>query len=165
MAADGEYVRWVNSKEHGSLMFVTTTVLGYTAVFRSPEDKEYLISLLAEACLLHGAVLHAFCVMDHHLHLVIRSPMSMTMSRFMQSFKRHSAISFLKRVAPADRQRLRAESRDDRTFWMRSFRGIPIRSERVMWACVRYVHLNPVRAGLCERAEDYLWSSARLYEE
>lgn len=34
-----------------------------------------------------------------------------------------------------------------------------------MWACVRYVHLNPVRAGLCEGPEQYLWSSARLYEE
>jgi putative transposase len=103
--------------------------------------------------------------MDHHLHLVIRSPMNMTMSKFMQSFKRHSATSFLKRVSSRDRQRLQAASQDNRAFWMRSFRGIPIRSERVMWACVRYVHLNPVRAGLCERPEQYFWSSARLYEE
>src|SRR5690606_35518342 len=135
----------------GALMFVTTTTLGYTPVFRNPSEKEHLLSLLTEACLLHGALLHCFCAMDHHLHLVIRSPMNMTMSKFMQSFKRHSATSFLKRVSSRDRQRMQAASQDNRAFWMRSFRGIPIRSERVMWACVRYDHLNPVRARLCER--------------
>lgn len=125
MAADGEYVRWVNSKEPGALMFVTTTTLGYTPVFRNPREKEHPSSLLTEACLLHGALLHAFCVMDHHLHLVIRSPMHMTMSKFMQSFKRHSATSFLKRVSPQDRQGLQAASHDHRAFWMRSSEGFP----------------------------------------
>lgn len=165
MAADGEYVRWVNSKEPGALMFVTTTTLGYTPVFRSPGEKEHLIALLAEACRLHGALLHAYCVMDHHLHLVIRAPTHMTMSKFMQSFKRHSTASFLRRVSSKDRCRLQLASKDNHGFWMRSFRGIPIRSEKVMRACVRYIHLNPVRAGLCDDPCDYQWSSARLFEE
>lgn len=35
MAGDGEYVRWINSKEPGKLMFVTTTILGYTPALRN----------------------------------------------------------------------------------------------------------------------------------
>jgi len=59
MAADGEYVRWINSKEPGRLMFVTTTVLGYTPAFGHSTEKAHLLALLAEACRLHGALLHA----------------------------------------------------------------------------------------------------------
>jgi putative transposase len=163
--SDGEYVRWVNSKEPGALMFVTTTILGYTPALMNPSEKEFLPRLLASDCRHFGAVLHAYCVMDHHLHMVIRAPLSMTMSEYMQRFKRRSAIELLKRAIPYTKRCLLRASKDNRSFWMRSFRGIPIRSARVMWGTIRYVHLNPVRAGLCERTNDYPWSSALLFEE
>lgn len=164
MAADGEYVRWVNSKELGALVFVTTTVLGYTPALRKDAEKARILALLAKACRHHGALLHAFCVMDHHLHLVIRAPLDMTMSKFMQSFKRHAAVAMLDSATPWIRNRLREVAKDGRSFWMRSFRGVRIRREEVFWRCITYVHLNPVRAGMCEGAEEYRWSSALLFE-
>ncbi len=159
-----KYVRWRNCQEPGSLMFVTTTCLGYTPALLNPRQKERLLSTLAAECQYHGALLHAFCVMDHHLHLVIRAPLMMSMSKFMQSFKRRSASELLDTATPYVRASLLREIKDDRSFWMRSFRGIPIRSERVMWACVKYVHLNPVRAGICACPEEYAWSSAWIFE-
>ncbi len=87
------------------------------------------------------------------------------MSKFMQSLKRHSARELRRSAGPGILDRLASAGRDNRTFWMRSFRGTPIRTERVFWDCVRYLHLNPVRAGLCERIEDFAWSSARLFED
>lgn len=146
-------------------MFVTTTVLGYTPALRNAGDKAHLLRILASDCRHHGALLHAFCVMEHHLHLVIRAPLHLEMSRFMQGFKRRSAHELLKTASPWILRRLRETSKDNRSFWMRSFRGVPIRSEEVMWACIRYLHLNPVRAGLCERTIDYPWSSALMFEE
>lgn len=44
MASDGENVRSINSKEPGKLMFVTTTVLGYTPAFRTAEVKGKLLA-------------------------------------------------------------------------------------------------------------------------
>ncbi len=164
MAGDG-YVRWTNSPDAGALMFVTTTVLGYTPALRNPREKDHLLSLILESCRYHGAVLHAYCIMDHHVHLVLRAPQGMAMSKFMQSFKRHSALELRKSISPWILERLKKAGKDNRTLWMRSFRGIPIRTERVFWACIRYLHLNPIRAGICERIEEYPWSSARLFEE
>ena len=164
MASDGEYVRWVNSKEPGSLMFVTTTILGYTPALRNDAEKTRVLDLLAQACRYHQAVLHAYCIMDHHIHIVVRAPREMAMSTFMQSFKRHSAQALLGAASPWIRRRLKETGKDGWAFGMRSFRGIPIRSETVFWKCIAYVHLNPVRAGLCACAHDYVWSSARHFE-
>lgn len=86
------------------------------------------------------------------------------MSRFMQVFKNRAAKRVLAVSHPYILRRLREKAKDGRSLWMRSFRGVPIRTERALWACIRYTHLNPVRAGLCERSEEYGWSSARLYE-
>ena len=87
------------------------------------------------------------------------------MPTFMQSFKRHSAKELRKTASPWILRRLRETTKDNRSFWTRSFRGVPIRSEIVFWSCIKYVHLNPLRAGLCERTIDYPWSSALLFEE
>lgn len=102
--------------------------------------------------------------MDHHIHLVFRAPLEGTISKFMQGFKARSAKAILPQLDVGLRRQLQESERDGRSLWMRSFRGIPIRSEAVRVACVRYVHLNPVRAGLCEREIDYPWSSAWRYE-
>lgn len=99
------------------------------------------------------------------LLFMIRAPLDMAMSKFMQNFKRHSASQLLETASPRIKCRLRETSKDGRSFWMRSFRGVPIRSETVFWACIRYLHLNPVRAGICERPIDYAWSSALWFEE
>ena len=51
------------------------------------------------------------------------------------------------------------------TFWQRSFRSIVIRSEQMFWQKLRYIQLTPVRSGLAERPEEYLWSSAAHSEK
>ncbi|NUL83338.1 MAG: hypothetical protein HUU60_11540 [Armatimonadetes bacterium] len=48
---------------------------------------------------------------------------------------------------------------------MRSFRAFEVQGETVFWEKARYIHNNSVEAGLVERAADYRWSSARLYDE
>lgn len=160
-----EYSRWRNCQDPGTTMFVTTTTLGYTPVFRDAPIREQLLQLLVDDCRYFGAGLHAYCIMDHHIHLVVRAPLDRSMSKFMQNFKARSAKAILPGLSYGLRRRLEACEKDERSLWMRSFRGIPIRSEIVRAACIRYIHLNPVRAGLCELTADYAWSSASRFEE
>lgn len=143
---------------------MTTTCLGWVPAFRTEEAKSILLARLVRECQRRGARLHAYCIMEHHLHLVISAPLDRTMSSFMQIVKNQAAKDILSVATPFIRRRLREEAKDGRSLWQRSFRGVPIRTERVLWSCIKYVHLNPIRAGLCERPEDYAWSSARLYE-
>jgi hypothetical protein len=47
--------------------------------------------------------------------------------------------------------------------WQRNALSVPLWSDKVMWQKVDYVHFNPVKSGLCERPEDYKYSSASFY--
>jgi putative transposase len=147
-------------------MFVTTTCLGFYPAFRRDEIKAALLEQLIADCRFRGAILHAYCVMDNHIHLLLRSPLDREMSWFMQRFKTHASTLILPKLGVYERHALaRHEDREGHKLWKRSFRGIAIRDERMFWACIRYIHLNPLRAGICARTLDYAWSSARLFEE
>jgi putative transposase len=47
------------------------------------------------------------------------------------------------------------------TLWEGRYKSSPVESERYVLACCRYIELNPVRAGMVARPEDYPWSSCR----
>ncbi len=158
--------RWQNSQDVCRTSFVTTTCLGFARVLQRREVRERLLQILISDCRHYGAVLHAYCIMDHHIHLLVRSPETETISWFMQQFKRHSASEILPLLTPTERRRLLPhQGLDNRQFWKPRFRGEAIQDERMFWGCGRYIHLNPVRALICKRTIDYEWSSAKLYEE
>jgi putative transposase len=112
-----------------------------------------------------GAVLHAFVVMPHHIHLVVRLPGAMTATRFMQRLKLSSSAAVRAELNAAELAQFSEQTGLNRnTFWQRSFRGKVIGSERMFSNCIRYVHWNPVQAGYVVSPEEYPWSSAPMWE-
>jgi REP element-mobilizing transposase RayT len=147
-------------------VFVTTTVLGFAHMLKRPEMKQVLLDQLISDCKFYGAVRHCYCIMDNHLHLVIRSPEMKTVSWFMQQFKKRVSKELLPRLTPTELRCLAPfQGQDKRLFWMRGFKGEAIKDEEMYWACIRYIHLNPVRKEICPRVIDYEWSSAQLFED
>jgi REP element-mobilizing transposase RayT len=127
--------------------------------------REHIVSLLADDCLHYGALLHAFCVMEHHIHLMLRTPLDHDAQWFMQRFKSNSAKTLLPLLTAEERDQLTSVSSTTRSFWKASLRGIMVTEEEKYWKCITYIHLNPDRAGFCERIEDYRWSSGWMYEQ
>lgn len=161
-----EYKHWVNRQDPERLMFVTTTCLNFAKLLQREEMRDRLCCRLARDIQFYGAKLHAFCVMPHHLHLIVQAPGSNSMSWLMQRFKSNSAKDLLPLLTKAELESMGEEyGVQDRKFWMVSFRGIPLYTEEAFWRSVTYVHLNPVRGGLCERIEDYRWSSGGMFED
>lgn len=112
------------------------------------------------------AALYGYVVMPHHIHLLLRLSDSMNASTFMERFKRSSSKEVLPtltqaEIASFDQQR----GLNGNTFWQRSFRAKRIDREGLFLQKLKYIHDNPVRAGYVDKAEDYAWSSARLYLE
>ncbi len=50
-----------------------------------------------------------------------------------------------------------------RKLWIKRFDDQVIRNEKMFWTKLKYIHNNPVKAGLVEKVEDYKYSSARNY--
>lgn len=117
------------------------------AIFFSDLDREHLLATLKEVSTQYRVAIHAYVLMDNHLHLLATPPAD-ALSRMMQSLGRRYVGWF------------NARHQRTGTLWEGRFRAGLIEGERHLLACMRYIELNPVRAGLCAEAGQWPWSSA-----
>lgn len=117
------------------------------AIVRDDEDRRAFIDALRECAALHKVAIHAYVLMDNHLHLLATPPAPDSLSRMMQSLGRRYVARFNRRHGRSG------------GLWEGRFRAAPLEPAWLL-SCMRYIELNPVRAGLVERPESYAWSSA-----
>ena len=94
----------------------------------------------------------AWCIMPNHVHVLIEP--YVPLAKLVQTWK-----SYTGRWAMARNPELGLGISGD-AFWMREYWDRYIRDEAHLRRVVAYIHENPVKAGLCAAAEDWLWSSA-----
>ena len=92
-------------------------------------------------------VIHAYCLMTNHVHLLITPMTSYGVSHFMQDIGR----KYVRYVNHTYRR--------SGTLWEGRFKAGLVDSEAYLLTCMRYIELNPVRAGMVEHPGDYQWSS------
>jgi putative transposase len=132
----------------GALYHVTSRGNERRAIFRSDRDRKTFLSLLGKAARRFGWSVTAWVLMTNHYHLVIQTP-EPNLSRGMQWLNGVYAGWFN-----------HVHDRCGHLFQGR-FHATLIERETYMAEVLRYVVLNPVRAGMVERPEEYRWSSYR----
>ena len=117
-------------------------------VFRSRRDREQFLSYLQSATERYGAVIHAYCLMSNHYHLLLETPMG-NLSQIMRHINGAYTTYFnVKR------------KRFGHLFQGR-YKAILVEADEYATELSRYIHLNPVRAGIVAKPEEYEWSSYR----
>lgn len=159
------YRHWQNRGVGGDLVFVTTTVLDFVHAFDRDDVKDAMCRFLLRFCRGKGARLEAFVVMAHHVHLLLRLPAEMDVSKFVASFKRAAADT----VRPMLSERKEREFDQQRglngnSFWQRSFRSVVVVGDKMLAQKAEYIHFNPVKAELVVEPSEYRWSSAWMFE-
>lgn len=96
-------------------------------------------------------------IMPNHVHVLIRPDYSLP--RIVQAWKTYSARWAIQNAGKLDLKLPTA------TFWMRGYWDRYIRNEDHLMAAIHYIQQNPVKAGLCQKAEDWEWSSSWPGEE
>jgi len=119
-----------------------------TPLFRDASDRTTFLHLLRSAADRNEWACHALCVMSTHYHLVVESTREQ-LSSGLQLLNCGYATHFNRRYG-----------RFGHAFAGR-FSARAIESEEYLREACAYVLLNPVKAGLCERAEDWPWSYSR----
>jgi putative DNA methylase len=94
----------------------------------------------------------AWVVMPNHVHTLIETREGYPLSGILHSWKSYTANKANELLNRTGR------------FWFPEYFDRYIRDERHLVAAIRYIHANPVKAGLVERPEDWPWSSARFKE-
>lgn len=108
------------------------------------------LDLLAELPERHGVRIHGFTLMPNHYHLMIETP-------------RGNLSDAMGRLSSIYTQRINRERGWDGALFRGRFKNKLVHSEDHWIHLLAYIHLNPVRAGLCTRASEYNWSSHGEY--
>jgi putative transposase len=121
------------------------------AIFQDAADRERMLALLAEYAVRERVAIHGYVLMSNHFHLLATPQEAAGLSRMMQGLGRRYVQYYNRRYARTG------------TLWEGRYRATPIQAERYLLACMVYIDLNPVRAGISSRPEDYPWSSYAHY--
>ncbi len=116
-------------------------------VFETDGDRKAYLRFLKKYCEKRGLSVWAYCLMSNHVHLVVVPDRASSLSEGLRDAHTVYAMYFNTRTQLSGH------------VWHGRFYSCPL-DESHLWAAVRYVELNPVRAALAERAEAYRWSSA-----
>lgn len=119
-------------------------------VFFNDDDRRTYLELLEKYTKTEGIKIAAYCLMDNHVHIVATPG---AQSRLAHAFGEAHRL-YTRRI------NFRKSWRG--YLWQGRFISYPM-DEKHYYAAVRYVERNPVRANLVERAEEYVWSSARAH--
>jgi len=138
-------------------------------VFQSDAIKTVTCQALDEARKSGGFLLFAYVIMPDHLHLLTDCPKtSADVLRFVKGITARRAIDYLKEHDyQSSLAKLRHEEwkrKHSYSLWQQEKNVFSVFSEGVFMQKVNYINLNPVRAGLAERAIDYRRSSARIWQ-
>lgn len=121
------------------------------AIVAATADYEMLLALLGDNASRFGVALHAYVVMSNHLHLLATPETAESIPAMMQAVGRRYVRYFNDRQGRSG------------TLWEGRYRSAVIQADRHLLACMAYIDLNPVRAGMVEAAADYPWSSHGHY--
>jgi putative transposase len=119
-------------------------------IFLADTDRYRLLLLLQEGTCRFGYRVHAFCLMTNHLHLVLQAG-NIPLSRGLQNL----SFRYTRWVN-------RREKRTGHLFQGR-YKAVLIDGDSYLLELVRYIHLNPLRAGMVQNPEEYPWTSHPVY--
>jgi putative transposase len=129
---------------------VTQRGNGGARVFFSDDDHAFYLKLLTSACLAARVRCLAYVLMPNHVHMILVPKDAEGLSKAMSSV--HRAYAGV----------VNARRKKTGHFWQGRFGCVAMDGDHAA-AALRYVLLNPVRAKLCKRPEQWRWSSARAY--
>jgi REP element-mobilizing transposase RayT len=156
------------------IYFVTTTAVGWVDLFTRKELKQVIIDSLRYCQKEKGLIIHAWCLMPSHLHMIVSTRL-VPLPEIMRDFKKFTAKELVRTIQTIKESRrgwildLFGEVGDhlkrvsNYKVWQDGNHPILLYSAEVIEQKRNYIHNNPVADGTVDAPEDYCYSSARDY--
>ncbi|MBI1306408.1 MAG: transposase [Bacteroidetes bacterium] len=172
MASGGYKIR-----NQEGIYFITFAVVEWIDVFTRETYRKIVVESLRFCQEKKGLNIHGWVIMSNHLHLIISAKAGYRLSDILRDFKKYTSVRNLRKI-----ENLRKESRrswmlrvfrsagksnsrnETHQFWRQENHPIELRSPLIKIRCLTYLHNNPVAAGIVDKPEYYLYSSARDYQ-
>jgi putative transposase len=131
----------------GDWHFVTFSCYHRCAYLESPAARDLFEEALARMCRCYEFDVLGYVVMPEHVHLLLSEPAKELLAVGLQALK----ISVSKRAK-------------ERPFWQARYYDFNVFTKAKRVEKLNYIHWNPVKRGLVEKPEDWLWTSYRYYQ-
>ena len=119
-------------------------------IYRDDRDREQFLSYLESAVVRYGAAIHVYCLMGNHYHLLMSTPAG-------------NLAQILRHINGAYTNYYNSRHRRSGHLFQGRYRAILVEADEYAGQLSRYIHLNPVRAGIVSDPRDYSWSSYSAY--
>jgi len=162
-------------QDQDKLYFVSFAVVYWIDLFIRNEYKNILINSWSHCIKQKAMELYGYCIMTSHVHMIIGTQ-GINMEDTMRDMKRYTSIQLKAAIQdhPFESRRewmlwmmKRAGRKNsnnvDFQLWQQDNHPIQLNNAKMAHQKLDYMHYNPVEAGLVEKPEDYLYSSARNY--
>lgn len=116
-------------------------------VFNDAEDYEYFLELLRNSAQRDKIAIHAYCLMPNHFHLLLSPEAEGSLSRMMQ-WLMTSHVRYYHR-----------KNKTSGHVWQGRYKSFMVEKDSYYIGVVRYIEANALRAGLVEKAEDWIYGS------
>lgn len=143
--------RQARKKSNSGIYHIMIRGIGKQILFEEDADRRYFLYFLQKYRTEEDILLHGYCLMENHVHLLIQDP-NEKMDLFMKKLEGRYAFYYnrkYERVGPMFQGRFKSE---------------PVDSDAYYMCALRYILRNPEKAGLCAH-NTYPWSSYRDYFE
>ncbi|HET8962531.1 MAG TPA: transposase [Chitinophagales bacterium] len=160
--------------EQDKAYFVTLQVVDWVDVFSREIYRKIIVENLC-FCVQHkGLEIYGWVIMSNHVHLMLRSKTA-KLSNTLRDFKSYTAKVILNKISDSQESRkewmlrqfksatIRHKRNTEYQFWTHENHAEFLFSEKFIGQKLRYLHNNPVRAGIVSKAEHYKYSSAVDY--
>jgi REP element-mobilizing transposase RayT len=134
----------------GAFYHVTSRGNEQKDVFKSQKDREKYLEYLESATERYGAMIHAYCLMSNHYHLLLETPGG-------------NLAQIMRHINGAYTNYFNAKRKRSGHLFQGRYKAILVEADDYATELSRYIHLNPVRVGMVSTPEEYRWSSFRSY--
>ncbi|WP_187264283.1 REP-associated tyrosine transposase [Pontibacter beigongshangensis] len=158
-----------------AVYFCTFQVVGWVDIFTRKEYRDIILQSFSWCREQKELELFAYVIMSNHVHVVVRSKTG-NLSDTIRDLKKFTAKKILGLALTSSQESRRDwmkvvfayhakynKRAGEIQFWTHENHAVELSSNTMIDSRIQYIHQNPVRAGLVEKAEDYLYSSARNY--
>ena len=147
--------------------YFTATNLEWKRLLTKEKYKDILIESMRFLVNDKRVIIYGFVIMDNHIHIIWHLQANKKREAIQRDFLKYTAQQIKKDMLinhPDDLGSFLVNAKDRKyQFWERNPLTVEIWSEKVLRQKLKYMHENPVRAGICRYPEQYKYSSALFY--
>ena len=123
-------------------------------LFHNDDDMQRMISVLSESIEISGVRLHGYCLMTNHVHLLAQTG---------EDFDSETLPQFIKRIAVRYAMYYNKKNNRVGPLFQDRYRSEAVETDAYFLTVLRYIHRNPVKAGITKTPSEYIWSSYGNY--